>query len=56
MILQRFGNSDAYASKIDGNKIATTISVDLLEIHIDNKLTFDDHMFTLCNKASMQKS
>ena len=56
MILQRFGNSDAYTSKIDGNKIATTISVDLLGIHIDNKLTFDDHMFTLCNKASMQKS
>ena len=55
MILQRFGNSDAYTSKIDGNKIATTISVDLLGIHIDNKLTFDDHMITLCNKASMQK-
>ena len=50
MILQRSGNSDAYTSEIDGNKIETTISV-----HIDNKLTFDDHMFTLCNKTSMQK-
>ena len=55
MILQRSGNSDAYTSEIDGNKIETKISVDLLGIHIDNKLTFDDHMFTLCNKASMQK-
>ena len=55
MILQRSGNSDAYTSEIDGNKIKTKISVDLLGIHIDNKLTFDDHMFTLCNKASMQK-
>ena len=36
------------------NKIETTNSVDLLGIHIDNKLTFDDHIFTLCNKASMQ--
>ena len=55
MVLQRSGNSDAYTSEIDGNKIETKISVDLLGIHIDNKLTFDDHMFTLCNKASMQK-
>ena len=23
-------------------------------MHIDNKLTFDGHRFTLCNKASMQ--
>ena len=36
------------------NKIETTNSVDLLGIHIDNKLTFDDHIFTLCNKTSMQ--
>ena len=40
--------------EIDGNKIETTNSVDLLGIHIDNKLIFDDHIFTLCNKASMQ--
>ena len=54
MILQRSGNSDAYTIEIDGNKIETTNSVDLLGIHIDNTLTFDDHIFTLCNKASMQ--
>ena len=54
MILQRSGNSDAHTIKFDGNKIETTNSVDLLGIHIDNKLTFDDHIFTLCNKTSMQ--
>ena len=40
--------------KIDGNKIETTNSVVLLGIHIDNKLTSDDHIFTLYNKAAMQ--
>ena len=54
MILQSSGNSDVHTIEIDGNKIETTNSVDLLGIHIDNKLTFDDHIFTLCNKASMQ--
>ena len=54
MILQRSNNSDVHTTEIDGNKIETTNSVDLLGIHIDNKLTFDDHIFTLCNKASMQ--
>ena len=54
MILQRFWNSDAHTIKIDGNKTEITNSVNLLGIHIDNKLNFDDHAFTLCNKASMQ--
>ena len=54
MILERSGNSDVHTIEIDGNKIETTYSVDLLGIHIDNKLTFDDHIFTVCNKASMQ--
>ena len=40
--------------EIDGNKIETAKSVDLLGIHIDNKVTFDIHIFTLCNKASLQ--
>ena len=48
MILKRSGNSNAHTIEIDGNKID-----DLLGIHIDNKLTFDDHIFTLCNKAFM---
>ena len=52
MILQRSGNSGVHT--IDGNKIKTINSLDLLGIHTDNKLTFDDHILTLCNKASMQ--
>ena len=52
MILQR---SDVHTIEIDGNKIETTNSVDLLGVYIDNKLTFDDHIFTLCNKAAMPK-
>ena len=52
MILQRSRNSGTHT--IDGNKIKTTNSIDLLGIHADNKLTFDDHILTLCNKASMQ--
>ena len=31
MILQRFGNSDVHTTEIDGNKIETTYSDDLLE-------------------------
>ena len=54
MILQSAGNSDVHTIEIDGNKIETTNSVDLLGIHIDNKLTFDDHIFTLGNKASIR--
>ena len=54
MILQRFWNSDVHTIEIDGNKTEITNSVNLLGIHIYNKLNFDDHAFTLCNKASMQ--
>ena len=54
MVLQRSGNFDAHTIEIDGNKTETTNSVDLLRILTDNKLTFDDHMFTLSYKASMQ--
>ena len=54
MIVKRSGNSDAHTIEIDGNKIETLNSVDLLGIHIDNKLTSDDHIFSLYNKASMQ--
>ena len=53
IILQRSGDSDAHTIEIDSNKIETTNSVDLLGIHIDNKLVSDDHIFTLCNEASM---
>ena len=54
MISQRFAYSEAHATEIDGNKIETAKSVDLLLLHMDNKLTFDDHIFNLCKKASMK--
>ena len=54
MILQRSGNADAHTIEIDGNKIETINSVDLLEIHVVNKSTFYDHILTLCNETSMQ--
>ena len=54
MILQKSGNSYVHTIEIDDNKIETTNSVDLFGIHKDNKLTFDHHIFTLCNKTSMQ--
>ena len=40
MILQRSKNSDAHTIEIDGNTIVTTNSLDLLGIHIDNKITY----------------
>ena len=42
------------AIKIDGNKIETSNSADFLGIHIDSKLTFDDHIFTFRSKVFMQ--
>ena len=45
MILQMPGNSDVYTIETDGTKIEATNFVDLLGIHIDNKLTFDNHIF-----------
>ena len=42
------------AIKTDGNKIETSNSADLLGIHIDSKLTFDDHIFTFRSKVFMQ--
>ena len=40
MILQRSKNADAHTIEIDGNKIVTTNSLDLLGIQIDNKITY----------------
>ena len=49
MILQRSGNSDVHTIEIDGNKIETTNSVDLLGIYIDNKLTSPCATKPTCN-------
>ena len=56
MISQRSPNSEAHTIEIDGNKIETENSVDLLLMHIDNKSTFDDHIFNLCKKTKCNRS
>ena len=40
--------------QIDNNEIKSENLVTLLDITIDNQLSFDDHISKLCNKASMQ--
>ena len=40
--------------QIDNNKIEPENLVILLGITIDNRLSFDDHISKLCNKASVQ--
>ena len=40
--------------QIDNNEIESDNSVTLLGITIDNRLSFDDHISKLCNKAAMQ--
>ena len=40
--------------KVDKYTIANTTSQKLLGITIDNKLTFDEHISRLCNKASQK--
>ena len=40
--------------QIDNNEIESENSVTLLGITIDNRLSFDDHISKLCNKAAMQ--
>ena len=40
--------------QIDNNEIESENSVTLLGVAIDNRLSFDDHISKLCNKASIQ--
>ena len=40
--------------QIDNNEIESENSVTFLGITIDDRLSFDDHISKLCNKASMQ--
>ena len=40
--------------KVDKYTIANSTSQKLLDITIDNKLTFDEHISRLCNKASQK--
>ena len=46
--------NDHYTLNIDGNQVTSEKSVKLLGISIDNKLLFDEHISSLCKKASNQ--
>ena len=43
-------HSDTF--NIDGNQVTSEKSIKLLVINIDNKLSFDEHVSSLCKKAS----
>ena len=43
-----------YSFNIDGNQVSSKKSVKLLRIIIGNKLSFDEHVSSLCKKASNQ--
>ena len=43
-----------YTLNIDGNQVTSEKSVKLLGINIDNKLSFDEQVSSLCKRASNQ--
>ena len=45
---------DSYPLNINDQKINSASRVKLLGIEIDNRLSFEKHISTLCNKASNQ--
>ena len=44
----------SYTLNIDSNQVTSEKFVKLLGINIDNKLSFDEHVSSLCKKASNQ--
>ena len=40
--------NDHYTFDNDGNRVTSDKSVNFLGIHIDHKLSFDKHVFSLC--------
>ena len=47
-------NTDEISFEIDGHKIKPTNCVKLLGVKIDNKLSFTEHISTICSKAALQ--
>ena len=55
IIIKRNSNmEDQYTRNIDGNQVNSEKSVKLLGISVDNKLSFEEHVSSLCKKASNQ--
>ena len=55
IIIKRNSNmEDQYTLNIDGNQVNSEKSVKLPGISIDNKLSFEEHVSSLCKKASNQ--
>ena len=55
IIVKRNSNMcNQYILNIDGNQVTSEKSVKLLGINIDNKLSFDKDVSSLCKKASNQ--
>ena len=46
--------SNHYILNIDGNQVTSEKTVELLDININKKLSFDEHIYALCKKAINQ--